>query len=143
MRATLGGLVLLKLVASRLTSCVNGPGCSQTPCPYICEDCCWGVCHACFNKAPKEGAEQAASKDSMADLLYSISQPKDWDAQDGDAEDDDAGDADDDDDDDDGARQNAMWDMALRAKAKEGQLDETLFVALATQTKQRVGEFNA
>jgi hypothetical protein len=26
MRATLGGLVLLKLVASRLTSCVNGPG---------------------------------------------------------------------------------------------------------------------
>jgi len=60
----------------------------------------------------------------MADLLYSISQPKDWDAQDGDAEDDDAGDADDDDDDDDGARQNAMWDMALRAKAKEGQLDE-------------------
>ena len=26
MRATLGGLLLLKLVASRLTSCVNGPG---------------------------------------------------------------------------------------------------------------------
>ena len=26
MRATLGGLLLLKLVAGRLTSCVNGPG---------------------------------------------------------------------------------------------------------------------
>ena len=104
--------------------CVNNPGCTQSPCPYICEECCWGVCHACFNKAPKEGAEQAASKDSMAELLFSLSQPKDWEALEGDAEDDDAGDAADDDDDDDGARQNAMWDMALRAKAKEGQLEE-------------------
>jgi len=88
----------------------------------VCQECAWGACAACLGKAPREGAEQAAAQDSVADRLYKSAQPRDDDGEGGDDDDDDTGGAGgDDEDDDDGARMQQMWQMAQQHKQREGQ----------------------
>jgi hypothetical protein len=36
--------------------CVGEEGCCETPCPYVCLDCCWGVCHACLDLTVKRSS---------------------------------------------------------------------------------------
>ena len=80
--------------------CMRGPGCKMCPTAFSCVECSsWHICKACFDNVPREGPEPAASKDSLAELLYEISIAV-HDEDEGDAREDDMGDAMVDEDDD-------------------------------------------